>query len=166
MRCAQHLLAQCLAQRRSFFSPTSWSLSQTHEERSCHKFSRVYLSWPLLCVLESFPWQGKGCWEAAASWDKGEGIFKVCTGQAHSKNKHLWSFSKRPGQQQPQRQGLGSWFIRSWSPSGGRQGVGLEGERRAKASWLSSNKVNIAPDVCPGVEAISSSLPAHFIFQN
>lgn len=37
---------------------------------------------------------------------------------------------------------------------------------RAKASWLSGSKVNIAPDVCPGVEAISSSLPAHFIFQN
>lgn len=64
------------------------------------------------------------------------------------------------------RRDLALGSLEAEAPPGGQQGVGLEVGGSAKASWLSGNKVNTAPDVCPGVEAISYSLPAHFIFQN
>lgn len=99
------------------------------------------------------------------SQDKGENSLKWAQGKLIHKTNIYGASVRRRAAAAAQRQGLLSWFIRSWSPPGGWQGAELEGEL-CKGQLALRNKVNIAPDVCPGVEAINSSLPAHFIFQN
>lgn len=99
--------------------------------------------------------------------DKGESILEVHAQGKLIRKTNIYGASAR-GQGSSSSRSARDSAVGLLEPGAPRRpaGSGAGGGSSAKASWLSGNKVNIAPDVCPGVEAISSSLPAHFIFQN
>lgn len=161
MRCAEHLLAQCLPWRRLLFSLPSWSLRQTRGML----LPQVWQS-PSPHTGESLSLAREGL---LGSWCLRikEKAFSRCAQGKLIRKTNIYGASAR-GQGSSSSHSARDSAVGLLEPGAPRRpaGSGAGGGSSAKASWLSGNKVNIAPDVCPGVEAISSSLPAHFIFQN
>lgn len=101
-------------------------------------------------------WQGKGCWEAGASQDKGERVFKCAQGELiHKTNICGALLRSRGGSGSNPASGTRSWFIRSWSPPGGRRGVGLEGGAGQRPAGSPATKSTSPQMSAPGLRPLA-----------